>query len=91
MLGLVCELAPAEVSDTEEIHTIMKADELFEDWMKHSVLFYKYGFDGAPPLPKAGDCKFHELVSKFDTMKYFRDASTRERPTIAILAWGFIS
>ena len=62
LLGLTCEVALTEVADTKENHTVMKADELFEDWMKHSVLFYKYVFGGAPPLPKAGDCTFHKLI-----------------------------
>ena len=61
LLGLACELAPAEVADTKEFHTVMKADELIEDWMKHSVLLYIYVFDGAPPLPEVGDCMFHKL------------------------------
>ena len=64
----------------------MKADELFGEWIKHSVLFYKYVFHGAPPLHEAGECTFHDLVSKFDTMNCIRDASTREWLTIAILA-----
>ena len=37
LFGLTHELALAEAADTEEIRTVMKADELFEyeDWMKH--------------------------------------------------------
>lgn len=86
LLGMTCELAPEEAAESEETRTDKKADELFDEWMKHSVLFYKHVFDGSPPLPEAGDCTFHELVAKFDTMKYFRDVGTREWPTITILA-----
>ena len=59
LLGLTFQLTPTEVADTKEILTIVKADELSEDWMKHSVLFYTYIFDGVPPLTETGDCTFH--------------------------------
>ena len=66
-----------------------KADEVFTNWMEHKVHFYKYPFDDSEEkerLKKGDRCSLMDLITKFDTMKYFRLDGTREFPTIAILA-----
>ena len=91
LLGLTCELAPANVADTKNTRTVMKADadEIFEDRMKHSVLFYRYVFDDTPLLPKAGDCTFMSLCQSLTPRNTFVMLAQEKWHIIAFLH-GFI-
>ena len=87
ILGMTCQLVADVGAETEDVDLDKDADEVFDKWMIHTVQFYKYVFDDkSHPLPESGQCSFRELVSKFDTMKYFRETGTKDWPTITILA-----
>jgi len=87
ILGLTCQLVADVGVETKDVDLNKDADEVFDKWMIHTVQFYKYAFDDkSHPLPESGQCSFRELVSKFDTMKYFRETGTKDWPTITILA-----
>ena len=84
---MTCQLVADVGVETEDVDLNKDADEVFDKWMIHTVQFYKYVFDDkSHPLPESGQCSFRELVSKFDTMKYFRETGTKDWPTITILA-----
>jgi len=92
ILGLTCQLVADVGVETEDVDPTKDADEVFDNWMIHTVQFYKYVFDDkSHPLPEYGQCSFRELVSKFDTMKYFRETGTKDWPTITILAMIYFS
>ena len=87
IFGLTYQLVADVGVKTEDVDLNKYADEVFDKWMIHTVQFYKYVFDDkSHPLPESGQCSFRELVSKFDTMKYFRETGTKDWPTITILA-----
>ena len=68
---------------------IAEADDVFEQWMAASINFGDYLFDKAQPLVanrRTGKVTFRELVSKFDTMKYYRLSGSKEYPSITLLA-----
>ena len=75
--------------DNREEDLAAKADEVFENWMKNKVRFGDFLFDGVAPLVPSkatGSVTFKELVSKFDTMKYYREVGSDEFPSVALLA-----
>ena len=65
------------------------ANKVFRDWMENSPKFGDYSFDGVEPLVASratGKVSFRELISKFDTMKYYRESGSAEFPSITLLA-----
>ena len=86
LLGFTCELAPTEVDGIEEVSDDTKANDLVDEWIKHSVSFNKHVLYWFNPLPKSGNISLLELVAKFDTMQYFRDVGSKDWPTITMLA-----
>lgn len=64
-----------------------KADEVFKEWTKHNkVSFGKYPFDGKYGLKRGQPNNILELISKFDTIKYFRMDGTKKNPSISVFA-----
>ena len=60
---------------------------VFEKWMRVKIVMHKYAFDPINvPIPQEGAVSILELVAKFDTMKYFREAGQVDWPSITILA-----
>ena len=65
------------------------ANNVFEAWMGETPKFGDYLFEGAKPLVpnKTTDrVTFRELVSNFDTMKYYRVSGSVKYPSITMLA-----
>lgn len=65
------------------------ANDVFEAWMRETPKFGDYLFEGAKPLVPnrtTGRVTFRELVSKFDTMKYYRVSGSVKYPSITMLA-----
>ena len=81
-------LANDEVGDSnDDLNTA--ASGVFEAWMNDSPKFDDYLFEGAKPLVRnktTGRVTFRELVSKFDTMEYFRESGSVMYPSITMLA-----
>jgi len=82
-------IVPRSLSTGDAGDDIAEADAVFEKWMTLSIKFDDYLFDDAKPLVVhriTGKVTFRELVSKFDTMKYYRQSGCTEYPSVTLLA-----
>ena len=77
----------ASTSSSDDL--VAEANDVFDVWMeKRDFKFKDFLFDGAAPLEKSkttGKLMFRELISKFDTMQYFRIEGAVEYPSIFLL------
>lgn len=72
----------------------VEADHMFEKWMEFTPKFGNYLIEGSEPLlpnKTTGRVSFREIVSKFDTRKYFRTDGLAEYPSIKLLARVYFS
>ena len=66
-----------------------EANAVFDEWMNTRIKFGDFLFEEAKQLvahKTTGKVGFRELISKFDTMKYYRDAGSVNYPSITLLA-----
>ena len=83
---------PSIVLDQEtnvETEVDLEANKVFDSWINFSPKINDYLIEGATPLVAnriTGRVTFRDIVSKFDTRKYFRSHGLEAYPSIALLA-----
>ena len=86
LLGFTCELSSTETVGTVEVSDDTKANDLVDEWIKHSVSYHNHVYNSSHPIPESGNISLLELVAKFDTMQYFCEVGSKKWPTITMLA-----
>ena len=82
-------LLEQETSQKNDTDFAAEADEVFDSWINFSPKFGDYLIEGAAPLvtnAATGKVTFRDIVSKFDTRKYFRNHGLEAYPSITLLA-----
>ena len=87
-------LLEPKILNDGEVDLIAEADQIFEKWMEFTPKFGNYLIEGSEPLlsnKTTGRVSFREIVSKFDTKKYFSADGLVEYPSIKLLARVYFS
>lgn len=78
----------ADLSQDEEVEADSnlnaEADEQFDKWMNDEPDWNKFLLDEVPPIKKP--LVLFDVISKFDTRKYYREFATDKYPAISMLA-----
>ena len=82
-------LLDQETNAEAEVDLVAEADKVFDSWMNFSPKFNDFLIEGATPIVTnriTGRVTFRDIVSKFDTRKYFCNHVLKAYPSITLLA-----
>ena len=74
-----------ETNAEAEVDLVAEADKVFDDWINFSPKFNDFLTEGATSIVAnriTGRVTFRDIVSKFDTRKYFRPMVWRRIPRL---------
>ena len=83
-----------ETNAEAEVDLVAEADKVFDSWMNFSPKFNDFLTEGATPIVTnriTGRITSRDIVSKFDTRKYFCNQGLEAYPLITLLAMVHVS
>ena len=82
-----CKVVAKKSTTNEETELIEKTDAQFDSWMGEDLVANQHLFNKAPRLPEeeGAEMSIEQVVTSFDSMKYFCTAGKDTYPTITML------